>query len=150
MLMEVRLQKEDFDSAAEVRRLTEDETQTGAIVTFQGVVRDSQPDDPLISMELEQYPMMTLKEIEKIAAEAEKRWPILGGLIVHRYGRLEMGQNIVLVVVTASHRQAAFDAANFLIDWLKTKAPFWKKEIRQSGASWITARDADDDAADRW
>lgn len=148
--MEVRVQKDDFDTAAEVNRLIADKPQVGAVVTFRGIVRDSNPDDPLSAMELEQYSGMTLKAIEKIAAEAERRWPILGGLIVHRYGRLERGENIVLVAVIATHRKTAFEAASFLIDWLKTKAPFWKKEIRASGEQWIEARAADDDAADRW
>jgi molybdopterin synthase catalytic subunit len=148
--MQVRVQKDDFDIADEVTRLTANEPQAGAVVTFQGIVRDNHPDDSLISMELEQYPGMTVKAIEEIADEAERRWPVLGGLIVHRYGRLEMGQNIVLVAVVASHRQPAFDAANFLIDWLKTRAPFWKKEIRESGDSWVEARATDNDAADGW
>ena len=148
--MEVRLQKDDFDTTAEVNRLTAGEPQVGAIVTFRGIVRDSTPDDPLSAMELEQYSGMTLKAIERIAAEAERRWSILGGLIVHRYGRLETGENIVLVVVIAAHRKTAFEAAGFLIDWLKTKAPFWKKEIRPSGEHWIEAHADDDEAADRW
>ncbi len=148
--MEVRVQKDDFDTSAEVNRLTSDEPQVGAVVTFRGIVRDSDPDDPLTAMELEQYSGMTIKAIEKIAAEAERRWSILGGLIVHRYGRLETGENIVLVVVIATHRKTAFEATSFLVDWLKTKAPFWKKEIRASGEHWIEARDADDEAADRW
>ena len=148
--MEIRVQKEDFDLAEEAERLTSDLPQAGTVVTFCGLVRDDNPQDPLLSLELEHYPGMTIGAIEKIAREAESRWPIMGGLIVHRYGSLGTGQNIVLVVIVAAHRQPAFEAANFLIDWLKTKAPFWKKEIRASGEHWIEARADDDEAANRW
>ena len=148
--MHVRVQSDDFDTSAEVARLIKGRSDVGAVVIFKGLVRDDNPADPLRSLVLERYPEMTRRTIEEIADEAEQRWPILDGIIIHRYGELETGQNIVLVAVVAQHRHDAFKAANFLIDWLKTKAPFWKKEIRDSGEHWIEAKTTDETAANLW
>jgi len=145
----IRVQTGDFDIAAEVERLRAGRTDIGAIVTFTGTVRDAKP-ERISAMTLEHYPGMTERELERIAAEARDRWPITGCAIIHRYGRLEPGDNIVLVVTASAHRQAAFEAAQFLMDYLKTSAPFWKSEDTPDGPRWVEARDADDDAARRW
>ncbi|SRR5579871_773774 len=143
----IRLQTADFDAAAESSLLTRGRTDVGAVVTFTGICRG---DGAIAAMTLEHYPGMAEAEIARHAAEAEARWPLLGVTIVHRYGRLVPGDNIVLVVTAASHRSDAFAAAEFLMDYLKTRAPFWKKEERTAGAAWVDARSADDSAADRW
>ncbi len=146
--MSVRVQREDFDIGAEVARLTAGRTGVGAIVTFTGTVRGEAGG---AGMTLEHYPGMTEDELARVEAEAAKRWPLLASLVVHRVGTLKPGDNIVLVVTASAHRQAAFEAAEFLMDYLKTRAPFWKKEIGQDGSErWVEARESDDRAAERW
>jgi molybdopterin synthase catalytic subunit len=143
----IRLQTADFDAAAETALLTRGRTDVGAVVTFTGICRG---DGAIAAMTLEHYPGMAEAEIARHVAEAEARWPLLGVTIVHRHGRLAPGDNIVLVVTAASHRGDAFAAAEFLMDYLKTRAPFWKKEERTEGAAWVDAKSADDSAAGRW
>ena len=146
----VRIQAGDFDVAAEIAALTAGRTDIGAVVTFTGLCRDEA--GRLVALELEHYPGMAEAEIARIAAEAMARWPLQGLTAIHRHGRIEPGQNIVLVVAASSHRQAAFEAANFLMDYLKSRAPFWKKEHRADGSEggWVEAKEADDHAAARW
>jgi len=146
----IRVQREDFDVGAELRALTQGRHEIGGVVTFVGLVRDMASESKIGAMTLEHYPGMTEKELAKIEAEALQRWPLTGSLIVHRYGRLEPGEQIVLVITASSHREAAFEACHFLIDWLKTKAPFWKLEDTDSGAQWVAAEARDDKAAARW
>jgi molybdopterin synthase catalytic subunit len=150
----IRVQQEDFDVGAEIAALTGGRHGIGAVVSFTGLVRDIAPvegvEEKIGAMTLEHYPGMTEKQLAAIEREANDRWPLAASLIVHRYGRLEPGARIVLVVCASAHRQAAFDACNFLIDWLKTRAPFWKLEQTGDGVRWVEARDADDDAAARW
>ena len=149
--MAVRVQTEDFDIGAEVARLTSGRTDIGAVVTFTGVVRSGRGEGAFTSMTLEHYPGMTEAELARVEAEATQRWPLQASLIIHRVGTLEPGSNIVLVVTASAHRQAAFDAAAFLMDYLKTRAPFWKKETEADGRErWVDARDTDDRAAERW
>ncbi len=144
----VSVQLEDFDVSEEIKRLRSERTDVGAIVTFSGTVRDL--DGTLTSMTLEHYPGMTEAELERIAQEAEQRWPLQGVRIIHRHGPLEPGDNIVLVLTLSKHRQAAFDAAMFLMDFLKSRAPFWKKEETGDGAEWVDARETDQQALNRW
>jgi molybdopterin synthase catalytic subunit len=147
----VRIQREDFDVSQETERLIGSSKDIGAIVTFTGRVRGEDDGRPIASLTLEHYPDMTEAEMARIEAEAMTRWPLQAALMVHRIGELKAGDNIVLVITAAPHRQAAFDAASFLMDYLKTRAPFWKKETGPDGSSaWVEARSADDDAADRW
>jgi molybdopterin synthase catalytic subunit len=147
----VRVQREDFDVGAEVRRLTAGRTDIGAIVTFTGTVRNGNDGAAIAGMTLEHYPGMTETELARVEAEAGARWPLQASLIVHRVGTLRPGDNIVLVVTASAHRAAAFAAAEFLMDYLKTRAPFWKKETRADGAErWVDARDSDEQAAGRW
>ena len=149
--MGVRVQREDFDVGAEVRRLTAGRTDIGAIVTFTGTVRSGGGSDAITAMTLEHYPGMTEAELARVETEAGQRWPLQASLIVHRVGALKPGDNIVLVVTASAHREAAFAAAEFLMDYLKTRAPFWKKETRaDGGARWVDARDSDESAAERW
>jgi molybdopterin synthase catalytic subunit len=150
ILPTVRVQREDFDIAAEIERLSAGRTDVGAIVTFTGLCRDEA--GTLQALELEHYPGMAEAEIIRIARIAAERWPVSGLTAVHRYGRIEPGQNIVLVVAASRHRKAAFEAASFLMDYLKTRAPFWKKEHRRDGSSndWIEAKESDEAAAGRW
>lgn len=148
--MGVRVQLEDFDVGAELDALTEGRHDIGGLVSFAGLVRDLGGDKPVQAMTLEHYPGMTEKMLTEIEAEACARWPLSASLIVHRYGRLTPGDRIVLVAAASAHRQAAFEACEFLIDWLKTKAPFWKLEEGAEGAEWVAARADDDVAADRW
>jgi molybdopterin synthase catalytic subunit len=146
----VRVQREDFDVGAEVSRLATGRTDIGAIVTFTGTVRSGHG-DAIESMTLEHYPGMTEEELARIEAEAGERWPLSASLIVHRVGTLAPGDNIVLVVTASAHRQAAFEAAAFLMDYLKTRAPFWKKELGRDGSGdWVEARTGDDRAVERW
>ena len=147
MAATIRLQTADFDAAAETASLTRGRTDIGAIVTFTGICRG---DEAIAAMTLEHYPGMAEAEIARHVAEAEARWPLLGVTVIHRHGRLAPGDNIVLVVTAASHRGDAFAAAEFLMDYLKTRAPFWKKEERAESAAWVEAKSADDSAADRW
>jgi molybdopterin synthase catalytic subunit len=149
--LSVRVQREDFDIGAEVRRLVSGRTDIGAIVTFTGTVRSDNDGSRIAGMTLEHYPGMTEGELARVEAEAGKRWPLQASLIVHRIGALKPGDNIVLVVTASAHREAAFAAAEFLMDYLKTSAPFWKKELGPDGAErWVEARQSDDHAADRW
>jgi molybdopterin synthase catalytic subunit len=144
----IRVQQEDFDIGAEIAKLKADRTDIGAIVTFTGTVRDQ--DGAVEEMTLEHYPGMTERELSRIEAEANARWPLQASLIVHRYGALKPGDNIVMVVTASEHRDAAFDAAKFLMDYLKTSAPFWKKEESAMGSGWVEAQARDDQAAARW
>jgi molybdopterin synthase catalytic subunit len=144
----VRVQSGDFDVAAEVARLSALSRDVGAVVTFTGLCRDE--DGRLSALELEHYPGMAEAEIGRIAAEAAGRWPLHGITVIHRTGTLRPGENIVLVVTASAHRQAAFEAANFLMDYLKTSAPFWKKEHGSGAEGWVEAKADDDRAAGRW
>jgi molybdopterin synthase catalytic subunit len=146
----VRVQSGDFDVAAEQKRLTEGRTDIGAAVAFTGLCRDEA--GALAALELEHYPGMAEEEMGRVLAEARGRWPLDGATIIHRHGKIAPGGNIVLVVTASRHRAAAFAAAEFLMDYLKTRAPFWKKEHRSDGTAggWVDAKDADDAAADRW
>jgi molybdopterin synthase catalytic subunit len=149
--MVVRVQAEGFDIAAEIRGLTAGRTDIGAIVTFTGTVRGAGKVGPIRSMELEHYPGMTERELERVETEANKRWPLQGSLIVHRHGLLLPGDDIVLVVTASPHRHAAFAAAEFLMDYLKSSAPFWKKETAFDGSgTWVDARESDTEALARW
>jgi molybdopterin synthase catalytic subunit len=146
----ISVQTEDFDIGAEFAALTARRTDIGGIGCFVGTVR-ANAGEPVAAMTLEHYPAMTARSIARITEEAERRWQLLGCTVIHRVGRLTTGENIVLVLAAAAHRQPALDATAFLIDWLKTKAPFWKKEeFAGGGAIWVEARDADDAAAARW
>ena len=147
--MDVRVQEAPFDFAAEADRFAAARTDLGAIVTFTGVVRDL-PDDPLQVMEIEHYPGMTEKAITAIATEAQDRWSLGDVLVIHRHGRLHPGDRIMMVATAARHRADAFAAAEFLMDYLKSRAPFWKKEISDGGAGWVAAKDEDEAALDRW
>jgi molybdopterin synthase catalytic subunit len=146
----VRIQAGDFDIVDEIARLTAGRADIGAVVTFTGLCRDEQ--GALSALELEHYPGMAEAEIARIAAEAVQRWPLQGLTAIHRHGKIEPGGNIVLVVAASAHRQAAFEAANFLMDYLKSRAPFWKKEHRADGSEggWVDAKESDDKAANRW
>ena len=146
----IRVQQEDFDVGAEIARLTGGNRAIGGLAVFVGVVRDMADREKIGAMTLEHYPGMTEKKLAEIEAEAQRRWPLEASLIVHRYGRLLPGDNIVLVACASPHRDAAFDACRFLIDWLKTEAPFWKLEETGKGPKWVDARDSDDTARKRW
>ena len=148
--MTVRVQTEDFDPGAEIAALTEGRTDIGAVVSFTGLVRAQNEAAGVAAMTLEHYPGMTERELERIVAQAEARWPLQGVRVIHRYGTLYPGDRIVLVVTASAHRAAAFEAADFLMDYLKTRAPFWKLEDREDGQTWVAARDSDDTAAERW
>jgi molybdopterin synthase catalytic subunit len=144
------IQREDFDAAAEVAALTVGRGDIGAVVTFTGLCRDE--DGRLAALELEHYPGMAEAELTRVAEEAGARWPIVGATLIHRYGKIAPGDNIVLVVTASPHRRAAFEAAEFLMDFLKTRAPFWKREHLSDGSigAWVEARSDDDTAAGRW
>ncbi len=148
--MPVRVQIEDFDIGAEITALRKDRTDIGAIATFTGLVRDMSEGKDVSQMTLEHYPGMTEKALEKIETEANQRWSLQATEIIHRYGPLSAGDQIVLVATASPRRQAAFEAAQFLMDYLKTRAPFWKKESGEAGGKWVDAREGDDDAAARW
>lgn len=149
--MVVRVQEADFDVGAETRRLIGVRTDVGAIVTFTGTVRGEAKGRPIVSMTLEHYPGMTEAELGRVEAEALARWPLSATLIIHRIGELRPGDNIVLVVAASAHRHAAFEAAAFLMDYLKSRAPFWKKETGTDGqGQWVDARDSDAAALARW
>ena len=147
MTVNIKIQTEEFDVADEIDALSEGAADTGAVASFLGVVRG---DGGLKTLTLEHYPGMAESEIERHVAEANKRWALLGVTVVHRYGRIEPGENIVLVVTASSHRQEAFAAAEFLMDYLKTHAPFWKQVDKADGKSWVDAKAIDDTAAERW
>ena len=149
--MAVRVQTDDFDVSAEIATVTGGRTDIGAVVTFTGTVRGEAGGRTLTSMTLEHYPGMTEAELERVEAEARERWPLQATTIVHRVGELKPGENIVLVVTASPHRHAAFEAAEFLMDFLKTRAPFWKKETGTDGkGQWVDARESDNAAAARW
>jgi molybdopterin synthase catalytic subunit len=148
--MVVRLQREDFDAAAEAAAITRGRTDIGAVVTFAGICRDHEAGQGVSALTLEHYPGMAEEEIERHVEEAKARWPLLGVTVIHRYGRMVPGDNIVLVVTASTHRAAAFEAAEFLMDYLKTRAPFWKQEERPQGTAWVEAKETDDAAAGRW
>ena len=144
----VSVQTQDFDCSAEIRRLTEGNGSIGAVVSFIGLVRGSA--ETVRAMELEHYPGMTERALRQIAEEAQARWPLDGVRIIHRVGRLQPGAQIVLVLAASRHRQAAFEAAEFLMDYLKSRAPFWKREETPDGARWVDARESDESALSRW
>ena len=148
--MTVRVQKQDFDVSTEIKDLQEGNKKIGAIASFVGVVRDLNDGDAVSSLTLEHYPGMTEKALEKIVDEAKTRWDIYDALVVHRIGTLAPTDQIVLVVVTSAHRGESFKACEFLMDYLKTKAPFWKKEVTPGGDRWVDSRESDDEAAKRW
>ncbi len=146
----VRLQREPFEPAAEAAKLSAGRTDVGALVTFTGICRADENGAAITALHLEHYPGMAEAEITRHVEEACTRWPLLGATVIHRYGRLLPGENIVLVVTASSHRQAAFAAAEFLMDYLKTRAPFWKLVEKAGGPSWVEAKAVDDAAAERW
>lgn len=146
----IRIQREDFDIAAEIAALSEGRADIGALATFTGLCRDE--GGRLSALELEHYPGMAEAELGRVAREAAQRWPLTGLVAIHRYGLIRTGENIVLVIAASSHRHAAFSGAEFMMDFLKTRAPFWKREHLVSGETggWVEARDADDAAMARW
>jgi molybdopterin synthase catalytic subunit len=146
----IRLQEAPFDVGAELAALTRGRSDIGAVASFQGLVRDLAGDQAITAMTLEHYPGMTESKLAEIEAEANARWPLQASLIVHRYGRMLPGEPIVLVATASAHRTAALEACAFLIDWLKTKAPFWKLEETAAESRWVEARASDDHAAARW
>jgi molybdopterin synthase catalytic subunit len=148
--MTIRLQREDFDAAAEAAKMTRGRTDIGAVVTFTGICRDHEAGHGVSALTLEHYPGMAEEEIARHIDDAKVRWPLLGVTVIHRYGRFVPGDNIVLVVTASTHRVAAFEAAEFLMDYLKTRAPFWKQEERGQGTAWVDAKETDDAAAERW
>jgi molybdopterin synthase catalytic subunit len=148
--MPVRVQTEDFDAGAEIAALRRGDPKIGAVASFIGVVRDLNDGESVGRMTLEHYPGMTEKALEAIVAEARSRWDIIDVTVVHRVGELKPTDQIVLVVVAGGHRGEAFAACEFIMDYLKTRAPFWKKEETPAGARWVEARASDDDAAERW
>jgi molybdopterin synthase catalytic subunit len=148
--MPVRVQTEDFDTGREISQLRSGDARVGAVAAFVGVVRDMNDGSAVADMELEHYPGMTEKAIAEIIDQAKSRWDIFDVLVVHRVGRLQPTDQIVLVVVTSAHRGDAFSACEFVMDYLKTRAPFWKKEQTPEGARWVEARASDDSAAERW
>ncbi len=150
MIPRIRIQAEPFNAAAEVAALTHGRTDIGAVVSFTGLCRSE--NGQLAGLELEHYPGMAEAELMRVATEAASRWPLQGLTAIHRYGIIRPGEDIVLVIACSSHRQAAFEAADFMMDYLKTHAPFWKKEHRSDGTSggWVEAKDSDDLRADRW
>jgi molybdopterin synthase catalytic subunit len=150
MTTTVRLQREHFDAGAEAAKITRGRDDVGALVTFTGICRGVENGEPIAALTLEHYPGMAEAEIERHVAEAADRWPLLGVTVIHRYGRIKPGEDIVLVVTASSHREAAFEAADFLMDYLKTRAPFWKQVETASGKTWVAAKATDDAAAGRW
>ena len=148
--MAVRVQREDFDVGAELGALSAGHLGIGGVASFIGLVRDNAGGETVRGMTLEHYPGMTERQLQQIEEEARRRWPVQDALIIHRFGQLFPGDRIVLVAVASAHREAAFQACEFLIDWLKTKAPFWKLEETRRGEHWVDAKDSDDAAAERW
>ena len=146
----LRLQREPFDAAAEAAKLTRGRSDIGAVVTFTGICRGDEGGEPIAALTLEHYPGMAEAEIERHVSEAVERWPLLGVTVIHRHGRITPGEDIVLVVTASSHREAAFAAAEFLMDYLKTHAPFWKQIEKAGSKTWIDAKATDDAAAERW
>jgi molybdopterin synthase catalytic subunit len=150
MAVTIRLQREPFDTAAEAAALIRARSDIGAVVTFTGICRGEEGGRRIIAMTLEHYPEMAHAEVARHVTAAEQRWPLHGVTVVHRFGRLTPGEDIVLVVTAAAHRHEAFAAAEFLMDYLKTRAPFWKQVEYADGAVWVNAKQADDELADRW
>lgn len=148
--MSVSVRTTDFDISAEIDALVGGDRDVGAVVSFTGLVREMTGAGAITAMELEHYPGMTERALEAIVAEARARWPLQGVRVIHRHGPLAPGDRIVLVLTASRHREAAFEAAAFLMDYLKTRAPFWKKEAGAAGGRWVAAHEADDRAADRW
>jgi molybdopterin synthase catalytic subunit len=148
--MTVRITDRPFDPSTETAALSHGRTDIGAVVAFSGICRDSEDGGKIASLTLEHYPGMAEAEIARHIAEAEGRWPLMGVRVVHRVGRIEPGETIVFVACASKHRHAAFEAAEFLMDFLKTRAPFWKKVEQVSGVAWVEAKEKDDDAAARW
>ena len=146
----VRIQREPFDAAAEAARLTRGRTDIGAVVTFAGICRGAEGSEPIAALTLEHYPDMAEAEIERHVQEAIDRWPLLGVTVIHRHGRIMPGEDIVLVITASSHREAAFAAAEFLMDYLKTQAPFWKQVEKAGKKTWVEAKATDDAAVERW
>ena len=146
----IRIQEADFDIGREIAALTDGRTDIGAVVTFSGICRGIEGDAAIVALTLEHYPGMAEAEIARHAQTANSRWPLTGLTVIHRVGRITPGQNIVLVLTASAHRQAAFEAAEFLMDYLKANAPFWKREEKPTGTSWVEAHSHDDDAAARW
>ena len=146
----IRIQQADFDIAQEISALTNGRTDVGAVVSFSGICRGSEGGEPIAALTLEHYPEMAEAEIARHAETAMSRWPLTGLSVIHRVGRITPGENIVLVLTASQHRQAAFQAAEFLMDYLKTSAPFWKREETAERSSWVEAHDRDDFAAARW
>ena len=146
----IRIQEADFDIGQEIAALTKGRTDIGAVVTFSGICRGSESGEAIAALTLEHYPGMAEAEIQRHADEAMTRWPLTGLTVIHRVGRITPGENIVVVLAASQHRQAAFQAAEFLMDYLKANAPFWKREESPKGASWIEARGHDETAAARW
>jgi molybdopterin synthase catalytic subunit len=146
----IRVQAELFDPAAELAGFTRGRTDVGGVASFIGLVRDEHGGEPVAAMTLEHYPGMTERQLAAIEAEARERWPLLEVLVIHRYGRMLPGEPIVLVATASAHRAAALEACAFLIDWLKTRAPFWKLEESGQGERWVEARASDEAAARRW
>ncbi|MBN4066298.1 molybdenum cofactor biosynthesis protein MoaE [Ahrensia sp. AH-315-G08] len=146
----IKVQAGDFDCAAETALLTKDRTDVGAVASFTGLCRSE--GESLTSLELEHYPGMAEKQLEELANRAKQRWPLLGLTVIHRFGKIAPGEQIVLVIAASSHRDAAFEAARFVMDFLKTDAPFWKKEHRVDGTEgeWVDAKEVDDEARKRW
>lgn len=149
-MYKINVQTEPFDAGKEITLLTEGRAEIGAITSFIGLVRDFNERPEVKALTLEHYPGMTELQLNKISQEAQERWPLLGIRIIHRVGRLEPSDPIVLVIVASAHRQAAFDSCNFIMDFLKTQAPFWKKEHTSSGDYWVSSRVSDTQAADKW
>ena len=150
MTTTIRLQREAFDVGAEVEKLAGGRSDIGAVVTFTGICRADENGEQIAALTLEHYPDMAEAEIARHVAEAQARWPLLGVTVIHRHGRIAPGEVIVLVVTASSHREAAFAAASFLMDYLKTRAPFWKQVEKPSGKTWVEAKATDDAAAERW
>jgi len=150
MISTVRIQREPFDAAAEAAKLTRGRTDVGALVTFTGVCRGDESGEPIAALTLEYYPVMAEAEIERHVAQAAERWPLLGVTVIHRHGRIQPGEDIMMVATASSHRAAAFAAAEFLMDYLKTRAPFWKQVEKADGKIWVGAKTTDEAAAARW
>ena len=148
--MTIRIQEQDFNAGQEIKMLCTGNSNIGGVCSFIGLVRETQRGGTVKAMTLEHYAGMTEKQLAKIEIEANDRWALEGSLIVHRYGKMVPGEQIVLVVTASAHRKAAFESCEFLIDWLKTKAPFWKNEETSEGKKWVQARVSDDIAANRW
>ena len=146
----IRVQREDFDAGAELKAMTYGNHQIGGSTSFTGMVHDIAGGEAVSAMTLEHYPGMTEKQLAEIEAEANRRWDLGASLIIHRYGRLEPGDQIVFVACASAHREEAFEACHFLIDWLKTRAPFWKLEDTPDGGKWVDAKASDDTATTRW